>query len=102
MRVHLPSALAVVGQVCLVVAGLVALSAPASGTMLLLPLAPGARAGLAAAAIGRGAQLLGAGPVPGSLVVRGERRMLGGLWSQGVMVTAAPAAACGERPGAAP
>jgi hypothetical protein len=36
-----------------------------------------------------------AGPLPGSMVVEGDRGALSPLWSEGVLVLAAPQAICG-------
>ncbi len=71
---------------------LVAFAPPAQGRMLLVPLngEPVAKTTIRDLQ----ATLLVTGPLPGSQVVDGERRHLAGLWSNGVMVLAAPAAVC--------
>jgi hypothetical protein len=82
------------GQLTLAIAAmlLVAFAPPAQGRMLLVPLdgVPLSETSI------RGLQAtpLAAGPLPGSRVVEGERWRLSGLWSDGVMVLAAPAAIC--------
>ena len=72
----------------------VAFAPPAHGRMLLVPL-DGRPIGTAAIA-GRQATPLKSGPLPGSLVVAGDRNLLQGLWAQRVLVLAAPAALCAE------
>jgi hypothetical protein len=71
----------------------VAFAPPAQGRMLLVPLT-GAPVSVATVNSLRATPLL-AGPLPGSLVVEGDRGRLSALWSQGVLVLAAPAAICG-------
>lgn len=73
----------------------VAFAPPAQGRMLLVPLT-GEPVSVATVTSLRAAPLL-AGPLPGSLVVEGDREPLSGLWSQGVLVLAAPEAICGGR-----
>jgi len=75
----------------------VAFAPPAQGRMLLVPL-NGTPVSVATVNSLRATPLL-AGPLPGSLVVEGDRGPLSALWSQGVLVLAAPAAICGG-PGA--
>lgn len=67
----------------------VAFTPPAEGRMLLLPLdgRPIDRAAVVAAR----ATLLAPGPLPGSLVVDKDRRLLSGLWTRRVLAMAAPA-----------
>ncbi len=77
---------------------LVAFAPPAHGRMLLIPLNGEPVSGATIRDL-RATPLV-EGPLPGSQVVDGERRLLSGLWSDGVMVLAAPAAVCaspGER-----
>jgi hypothetical protein len=71
----------------------VAFAPPAQGRMLLVPL-DGEPVRVAALGGMRVTPLL-AGPLPGSLVVEGERGPMSALWSQGVLVLAAPEAICG-------
>jgi hypothetical protein len=70
----------------------VAFTPPAQGRMLLVPLdgQPVNRA----AVVGLRATPLAAGPLPGSLVVDGDRELLSALWARRVLVLAAPAALC--------
>jgi hypothetical protein len=64
---------------------------PASGPMLVVPLG-----GSATAALIGGARLVGQGPLPGSLVVDGERAtLLPHLWRHGALALAAPSFGCG-------
>jgi len=71
---------------------LIAFTPPAHGRMLLIPLngAP-----VSGSLNGKPEVTpLAAGPTPGSLVVEGNRDLLSGLWSDGILVLAAPAALC--------
>ena len=70
----------------------VAFTPPAEGRMLLVPLdgQPISRT----AVLALQATPLAAGPLPGSMVVDGKRRLLGSLWAKRVLVLAAPAALC--------
>lgn len=71
----------------------VAFTPPPYGRMLLVPLdgEPVSKAKVA----GLKATPLLTGRLPGSLVVEGDRGRLSALWSQGVLVLAAPDALCG-------
>jgi len=87
-------------QLLLVVSALAALALypPASGRMILVPVWPGAAAHLAASVIDRGGLLVDGGPLPGSLVVSGERSVIAPfMLAHGVLVLAAPAAGCGTK-----
>ncbi|MET0374738.1 MAG: hypothetical protein ABW128_10835 [Rhizorhabdus sp.] len=76
--------------------GTIGFSPPARGAMLLVPLTAQARADLPMLAVERGALLLGNGPVAGSLLVRGERALLGAaLLRRGIVPVAAPEFICG-------
>lgn len=75
--------------------GALALSPPASGKMMLVPLWPGAERGMLAQAVARGATLVAPGPLPSTYVVAGRREMLSGFATVGVLVIAAPARGCG-------
>lgn len=69
-----------------------AFAPPEKGRMLIVPL-DGAQ--IAASEIRRLKAIpLTGGPLPGSWVVDGERRLLSGLWSRGIVVLAAPAPIC--------
>ncbi|RYY47628.1 MAG: hypothetical protein EOP59_00785 [Sphingomonadales bacterium] len=73
-----------------------ALSPPAQGRMLLVPLWPGAEQGMIARATRHNALLLGRGPLPRSFVVSGSRTSVSaGMLGRGVLVIAAPLAGCG-------
>lgn len=70
---------------------------PAQGRMFLLPLRT--HAPVAALAVTGGALIIASGPADGSLVVVGRRdRLLLPMLRAGILVMAAPAAGCGERP----
>jgi hypothetical protein len=71
----------------------VAFAPPAQGRMLIVPLNGQQIAGPAIHQLH--ASPLAAGPLPGSLIVDGDRRHLAGLWSKGIVVLAAPDAICG-------
>jgi hypothetical protein len=88
----------VLAQLGLVIAAMLVLLLwpPASGKMLLVPMLPGADAGLVGRAIDRGALLVDTGPLPGSLIVAGDRsHMASALLKHGVLVVAAPLGGCG-------
>jgi len=91
------------GALAVVAIAAMALSPPASGTMMLVPL-PGQDDGIAArAAVAAGALLIGPGPLPRSLVVRGERVRIGReLGGARVLMIAAPFGGCGAGPLARP
>jgi hypothetical protein len=72
---------------------LVAFAPPAQGRMLIVPLDGQLISGSAIHQLH--ATPLAAGPFPGSWIVDGERRELAGLWSEGIVVLAAPEAICG-------
>ena len=70
---------------------------PAQGSMFLLPFRT--HAPVAALAVTGGARIIASGPAEGSLVVVGQRdRLLLPMLKAGILVMAAPAAGCGERP----
>lgn len=81
-------------QLALAVAVLlvVAFVPPPRGRMLLVPLdgRPVDRATIG----GLKATPLKPGPLPGSWIVEGDRRLLSSLWARRVLVLAAPAALC--------
>ncbi len=70
----------------------VAFAPPAQGRMLVVPLSGQPIDGAAIQQLH--ATPLAAGPLPGSWIVDGERRALSGLWSEGIVVLAAPEAIC--------
>ncbi|MDO6415650.1 hypothetical protein Q4F19_14765 [Sphingomonas sp. BIUV-7] len=98
-RLSRPRASALLIQLLAIVSivGVTAAAPPASGRMMLVPLSAEAAHGMVAMAIDRGASLVGSGPLPGSLVVDGDRAaLLGALVRHGVALLAAPAAGCGQ------
>lgn len=95
---YTPGVMLVAGQVALVVAGLaaLALSPPASGRMLLIPMTERGRAHLLSQALGAGASLIARGPIAGSYVVYGERaRIAPSVYADGVLALAGSAGLCG-------
>lgn len=85
------------GQSALVIIGLglVSLSPPEQGTMLLVPLHGGSGA-IVDAAIGSGARLLGPGQLPGSVVVSGRRSsIMPAVLAAGAIVTLGSTPTCG-------
>lgn len=85
-------------QAVVVSAALVALtlSPPASGKLLLVPWDGTAPADILDGALAGGAALLGPGPLPGSLVVIGDRlRIARQLGKRRVLILAGPTAGCG-------
>lgn len=106
MTVSLPSrsGLALIGQLLLILLGLVALYAfpPARGRMLLVPLTDRARVDLVRMAVAHGARLVAVGAGSGNLLVAGSRDELAGpLLRQGVLALAAPRGGCGDNVGEA-
>ncbi len=83
-------------QLCVMVVGLtiVVLAPPPRGAILLVPLTSHARSNLAPLAIGRGALLLGRGPIDGSLVVRADRTLMDGMLSEGIVPLAGADTSC--------
>ena len=70
---------------------------PASGSLMLVPLDPGNRPALLKQALENGALLEGAGPLPGSYVVRARRDALFlPMLGRGVLVLAARPVLCGK------
>ena len=94
MKLALGKTAPIVVQLALAMLALlvVAFTPPVQGRMLLVPLdgRPVSEATL------RDVQAtpLTRGPLPGSWVVEGNRRLLSGLWARRVLVLAAPAALC--------
>ncbi|WHU00879.1 MULTISPECIES: hypothetical protein [unclassified Sphingomonas] len=69
---------------------------PSQGRMLLVPMLPGTANPMLVRAIDGGAQLLGGGPLPGSMVVTGAHAALAvALRGKAVLILAAPPALCG-------
>jgi hypothetical protein len=69
---------------------------PASGSMLLLPLASAKGGAALQIALDHGARLEGAGPFAGSFVIRAERdQIAGSMLKAGVIMLAATPMLCG-------
>lgn len=76
---------------------IVVLAPPASGRILLVPLAGTDAGRVATRAIAGGALLLGTGPVAGSIVVVGDRAAIARAVDGGaILLLAAPSDGCGE------
>jgi uncharacterized RDD family membrane protein YckC len=89
-------ALACQMTIVLAVVLLAAFWPPERGAMLLVPIG-GSMAGPANAAMVSGAALLAPGPLPGSLVVRGQRQSLSrAAIGHGILVLSAPTLLCGN------
>lgn len=85
-------------QLAAVIASLVAIAfyPPASGTMILIPLWPGAEQGLTARAVNAGARLVDRGPLPGSLVISGDSSTIASaMLPHGILIINGPRAGCG-------
>lgn len=96
---------AILAQAAAAVAAMLALPMwpPASGKLLLVPITGGDANDMARIALDGGAALIGAGPLPGSLVVAGDRaELVAHIPNIAALVTAAPATACGSSLGAEP
>lgn len=82
----------VVGAIMLLM--IAALAPPAHGRMLIVTLPGGASA---APLIARASSVLGRGPLPGSIVVRGDRAaLMPTALSHGILVLGAPPLLCGS------
>ena len=83
------------GALAIALPALLAMAPPAEGRMLLVPLAGAAEGALFEAAVTAGAAPIGAGRIPGSLVVEGRRAQLSGeLWTHGILILAATPSGC--------
>ena len=78
----------------LVAMGALAFQPPAHGRIMLMPLTADAAAKLAPMAVDNGAELIGRGPLGGSLVVSGDRARLAKLQAAGILLLAAPPSGC--------
>lgn len=86
-------------QILIVVLALAAvpLAPPATGRMLVVPVAGGDEAAAVRAAREAGALILGSGPLPRSTIVEGARGpVLAAAWHAGAIAIAAPSGGCGE------
>jgi hypothetical protein len=92
-----PPALAVQLGAVGVALAVVAFAPAAAGPMLLVP-AAGSTGAAASLAIANGARLVAAGPLPGSVIVWGERSaLLPAMLGAGILVVTADPATCGAR-----
>lgn len=95
---RMPGVMLVSGQVALVLMGLagLALSPPATGRMLLIPVTDRGRAHLLSHALMAGASLVARGPVADSYVVYGDRaRIAPTPYADGVLALAGTGGLCG-------
>lgn len=70
-------------------------SPPTAGRLLLIPVGAGDATRLVRDALSGGARLIDSGPIPGSLVVQGDRARLAATLGA-VLIIAAPQAGCGS------
>lgn len=94
-----PSARPLPIQIAVLIAGaaLLAMLPPARGVMLLVPVLSSDIAVPIRTAVAHGAAIIATGPVPGSILVYGDRARLAALWrSHRILLLAAPAAGCGR------
>jgi hypothetical protein len=76
--------------------GWLLLAPPAQGQIILVPLTPGAASALPATALHGDIRLIGAGPLPGSLLVEGRRAdFTGYLLHHATLALATPPGGCG-------
>lgn len=97
-----PAKLFVLAQGVIAMVALVALTMwpPTVGRMLLIPVGAGDANAAAKVALAGGARLLGAGPLPGSLVVIGDRPSIARrIRSWDMLIVSAPPAGCGDGDG---
>ncbi len=93
------ASICILTQALAVVIGFAVLMAwpPREGEFLLVPIGADAVASVLPTAVAGRALLIGAGPLPHSYVVRGDRSLLAwAMFSHGVVLVAASGAACGE------
>jgi hypothetical protein len=90
--------LAILWQAGLLLApGLLLLSPPASGTMLLVPIGPASAATVEAVGRSGGGRMGGTGPLPGSRFVDGERAtLLPAALAHGMVLISLEPRICGE------
>ena len=88
---------AIQGTIAVIAPLVLMLAPPASGKMLVVPLSGQGSGGVVRAALSGGARLIGAGPLPGSMVVFGNRGRIAGAGAFGwTVVLAAPPAGCSD------
>ena len=96
MPLRIPAASLAQAMIVAAALALLAFWPPRRGAMLLVPLR-GTLAQTVNAALAGHASLLGQGPVPGSIVVFGDRaRLVAAIGNKAVVVLAAPATGCGK------
>jgi hypothetical protein len=96
MEFH-PIGLLTLKQILLAITAVVALSMspPRTGEFLLVPLATSDRSVTARVALAGGAMVIDAGPIRGSMIIRGDRRKIADqINSWTMLLTAAPSAGC--------
>lgn len=72
------------------------LAPPEEGPMMVIPLGGDAMAGTMDCALADGAAFMGADPLPGSILVHGQREPItDGAWRHNCLVIRAPALVCG-------
>ncbi|WP_294295012.1 hypothetical protein [uncultured Sphingomonas sp.] len=97
IRFSLPLAPVCQLSVAAAILTVIALSPPQRGAMLLVPLT-GQIATVVNVAMAGKAALLGQGPLPGSMIVIGDRAALRTAASgRGILLLSAPRALCGDR-----
>jgi hypothetical protein len=87
------------GQILLATIAVVtfSVSPPDVGELLLIPLASSDRSATATIALAGGATLIDAGPIRGSMIIRGDRmKVEGKINGWNMILTAAPSAGCGQ------
>ena len=97
-RLQMPGGMLVFGQVALVLTGLasLALSPPAMGRMLLIPVTEHGRVHMLRHALLAGGSLIARGPVAGSYIVFGDRsRIAPSIYADGVLTLKGSGALCG-------
>lgn len=83
------------GMAAIVALVTLALWPPSSGELLLIPLATHDASAVAKVALAGGAVMLGSGPLPGSLIVLGDRsRIARNIASWNIVIMAAPPGGC--------
>ncbi len=96
IRFSLPRAAVSQLVVATVILAVIALSPPPRGAMLMVPLT-GQVAAVVNVAVDGKAALLAQGPLPGSMIVLGDRAALRApALAQGILVLSAPRALCGD------
>ncbi len=84
------------GSLILAGMGWLAFAPPERGSMLVVPLSPAPLASTLNAVLAGGAAVTGAGPLPGTLLVRGERARIAATLDSATLLLAAPEGWCGR------